>query len=331
MFEFADGSDMHQIALLLLPEFALGEVGLLIDAVDEINQTSARLCYQLTLLSLDGAAVASREGRAVKVDASLANSLDGDFSLVAVMTTAEPKSLRQRDAVLPALNRLGRKSVLAGVHAGAFWLAAAGMLNGYRATVHWSMLERFSQQYPGVISSNQLFEVDRDRVTCGGGLAIVDLLFHFVARQHGNDLNAVVAENLLIDHIRRRDERQRIPLRNRLGANQPILVQAVMLMEANLEEPLTAEELAAHVGVSRRHLERLFKQYLDKVPSQYYMEIRLHRARQMLRQSSISILQVALSCGFSTGQHFSNTYRYHFDVTPREDRQNAVHKIDGLR
>lgn len=326
MFEYADKGDAHQLALLLLPGFALSEVALLVDAIDEVNRVSGQALYTLTLLSMDGAPVASRQGRQMAVDAAL--SVDASFSLVIVSAAVEPKGLSQQDPVVAALARLGRKGAVGGFHAGAFWLAAAGLLNGCRATVHWSMLEHFSERYPAVITSSNLFEVDKERVTCGGGTGIIDLFFHFVARQHGNDLTAVVAENLLIDRIRGREDRQRIPLRNRLGANQPKLVQAVMLMEANLEEPLTTDELAGHVCVSRRQLERLFKQHLDKVPSQYYLEIRLNRARQMLRQSSKSIIQIGLSCGFSSGPHFSSAYRNHFNMTPREDRQSAVRKIE---
>src|SRR3546814_5864399 len=115
-------------------------------------------------------------------------------------------------------------------------------------------------------------------------------------------------------------ERQLIPLQNRLGASHPKLTQAVLLMEANIEEPLTTDEIAQHVCVSRRQLERIFKQYLNRVPSQYYLELRLNKARQMLMQTSKSIIQIGLSCGFSSGPHFSSAYRNFFGATPRADR-----------
>lgn len=326
MFEYVDKGNAHELAVLLLPGFSLSEVALLVDAVEEVNRVSGHTLYKLTLLSVDGAPVASRQGRSMAVDGAL--SPESSFGLLVVSVAIEPKVLTPHDPVVATLARIGRKSPVGGFNAGAFWLAAAGLLNGCRATVHWSMLEQFSERYPAVIASSNLFEIDKDRVTCGGGCAAIDLFLYFVARQHGNDLTAVVAENLLIDRIRGREDRQRIPLRNRIGANQPKLVQAVMLMEANLEEPLTTDELASHVCVSRRQLERLFKQHLDKVPSQYYLEIRLNRARQMLRQSSKSIIQIGLSCGFSSGPHFSSAYRNHFNMTPREDRQSAVRKIE---
>ena len=109
-------------------------------------------------------------------------------------------------------------------------------------------------------------------------------------------------------------------MQNRLGSSHPKLTQAVLLMEANIEEPLTTDEIAQHVCVSRRQLERIFKQYLNRVPSQYYLELRLNKARQLLMQTSKSIIQIGLSCGFSSGPHFSSAYRNFFGATPREDR-----------
>lgn len=153
-----------------------------------------------------------------------------------------------------------------------------------------------------------------------GGMAVLDLLLALLSRDHGAELAGAVSEELVVERIREGNERQRIPLKNRLGSSHPKLTQAVLLMEANIEEPLTTDEIAQHVCVSRRQLERIFKQYLNRVPSQYYLELRLNRARQMLMQTSKSIIQIGLSCGFSSGPHFSSAYRNFFGVTPREDR-----------
>ena len=141
-----------------------------------------------------------------------------------------------------------------------------------------------------------------------------------LAEEQDQDLAALVAEDLIVERLRDGSEKQRVPLRNRLGSTHPKLTQAVILMESNIEEPLTTDEIARHVCVSRRQLERIFKQYLNSVPSQYYLELRLNRARQMLLQTSKSIIQIGLSCGFSSGPHFSSAYRNCFGITPREDR-----------
>ena len=221
-------------------------------------------------------------------------------------------------AVLKQLSRSGVS--IGALSAGIYPLAQLGLLDGYRAAVHWRWHDDFTERYPKVIATNHLFEWDRDRLSACGGMAVLDLLLAVLSRDHGAELAGAVSEELVVERIREGSERQRIPLKNRLGSSHPKLTQAVLLMEANIEEPLTTDEIAQHVCVSRRQLERIFKQYLTRVPSQYYLELRLNRARQMLMQTSKSIIQIGLSCGFSSGPHFSSAYRNFFGVTPREDR-----------
>ncbi|MGI0859619.1 transcriptional regulator ArgR [Pseudomonas aeruginosa] len=220
-----------------------------------------------------------------------------------------------------ALKQLARSGAAIGaLSAGIYPLAQLGLLDGYRAAVHWRWHDDFTERFPKVIATNHLFEWDRDRMTACGGMAVLDLLLALLSRDHGAELAGAVSEELVVERIREGNERQRIPLKNRLGSSHPKLTQAVLLMEANIEEPLITDEIAQHVCVSRRQLERIFKQYLNRVPSQYYLELRLNRARQMLMQTSKSIIQIGLSCGFSSGPHFSSAYRNFFGVTPREDR-----------
>lgn len=210
--------------------------------------------------------------------------------------------------------------VIGGLSAGVYPLAQLGLLDGYRAAVHWRWQDDFAERFPKVIATSHLFDWDRDRLTACGGLAVLDLLLAVLARDHGAELAGAVSEELVVERIREGGERQRVPLQNRLGSSHPKLTQAVLLMEANIEEPLTTDEIAQHVCVSRRQLERIFKQYLNRVPSQYYLELRLNKARQLLMQTSKSIIQIGLSCGFSSGPHFSSAYRNFFGATPRDDR-----------
>ena len=220
-----------------------------------------------------------------------------------------------------ALRQLARQGcTLVGLSAGVYPLAMLGLLDGYRSAVHWRWQDDFTERFPKAIVTSHLFEWDRDRLSACGGLAVLDLLLAMLGRDHGAELAGAVSEELVVERIREGSERQRVPLQNRIGASHPKLTQAVMLMEANIEEPLTTDEIAQHVCVSRRQLERIFKQYLNRVPSQYYLELRLNKARQLLMQTSKSIIQIGLSCGFSSGPHFSSAYRNFFGTTPREDR-----------
>ena len=220
-----------------------------------------------------------------------------------------------------ALKQLLRSGcVIGGISAGVYPLAYLGLLDGYRAAVHWRWHDDFTERFPKVITTSHLFDWDRERLTSSGGLAVLDMLLALLAHEQGAELAGAVSEELVVERIREGSERQRIPLQNRIGSSHPKLTQAVLLMEANIEEPLTTDEIARHVCVSRRQLERIFKQYLGRVPSQYYLELRLNKARQLLLQTSKSIIQIGLSCGFSSGPHFSSAYRNFFGATPREDR-----------
>ncbi len=176
---------------------------------------------------------------------------------------------------------------------------------GYRCTIHWEDIETLKDHFPGIIISNQLFELDRDRYTCSGGVASMDMTLQSIAREPGGrEIAAHAAELLLCDRARGAQEQQRVPLRQKLGTSQPKLSQVVAIMEANLEEPVSLEDLARLNEVSVRQLERLFHKHLQRTPSQYYLELRLARARSLLLRSESQVRDIALACGFVSAAHF---------------------------
>jgi len=211
-----------------------------------------------------------------------------------------------------------------GVGAGVLWLAEAGALNGVRAALPWSLYPDVDMRANEALLSPHLYEIDGACLTCCGGAASIDFSLTLVDLLFGATAQAQVKEILCVDRVRGPDERQRVALQARFGVLQPKLTEAVTLMEANIEEPLSTDEIAQLAGVSRRQLERLFKQYLGSLPSRYYLELRLQRARQLLRDTNHSIVQVGLMCGFSSGSHFSTAFGALFGNTPREERQRKL-------
>lgn len=211
-----------------------------------------------------------------------------------------------------------------GVGAGVLWLADAGALDGVRAALPWALYADADSVADRAIFTPHLFEVDDNCLTCCGGAASIDFALNLVEAIYGANVQAQVKETLCIDRVRGKEERQRVALQARFGALQPKLSEAVTLMEANIEEPLSTDDIAALVGLSRRQLERLFKQYLGSLPSRYYLELRLQRARQLLLDTHYSIVQVGLMCGFSSGSHFSTAFGALFGNTPREERQRKL-------
>ncbi|MDI4638608.1 MULTISPECIES: GlxA family transcriptional regulator [Halomonadaceae] len=309
----------RQVGVLLLPGFSLLAQACALEPLAVASQLAGRRLYTPMAFGLDARAVTSA------AELSLSPPLvpgDDDRSLDLLLVCA-PSPLA---AALPAsladwLKRLaGRGVVLGGIAGGAEVLAWAGVLDGYRATLPWQRVDAVGQEHPAINLSPQLFEIDRDRLTCGGGTSAMDMVMTLIGMHHGQRLAEKVSEHFVCERIRMADEPQHVPLRSRLGHAPQSLIDAVALMEANIEEPLTTHELGEHLGISRRQLERLFKKYLQAVPSRYYLDLRLQEARKLLRDSDRAVGDIALQTGFSSGAHFSTAYRNHFGMTPREER-----------
>jgi transcriptional regulator GlxA family with amidase domain len=211
-----------------------------------------------------------------------------------------------------------------GVGAGVLWLAEAGAFTGVRTALPWSLYPDADAIADQALLSPHLYEIDGARLSCCGGGASIDFALTLVDILFGATVQAQVKEILCVDRVRGQEERQRVALQARFGVLQPKLTEAVTLMEANIEEPLSTDDIAQLAGISRRQLERLFKQYLGSLPSRYYLELRLKRARQLLRDTNHSIVQVGLMCGFSSGSHFSTAFGALFGNTPREERQRKL-------
>ncbi|MDN0073845.1 GlxA family transcriptional regulator [Crenobacter sp. SG2303] len=303
---------------LLLPHASMSDLAIATDVLTRANQQAEKKLYEILTLSLGGEPVTLSNGFKCPVDLPLSYTPKLDLLFVLADDIHNDVNLDEFARGINALNL--DKMPLAGLGCGSYWLAKAGFLNGHRATIHWQEISRLNDEFQDVIVSSNLFEIDRQRLTCAGGAATFDFLLSLIDSSQGHEFSARLSELFSMERLRPGNERQRIPLATRIGGSQPKLTEAVSLMEANIEEPLSTDDIAYYVGVSRRQLERLFKQYLNTVPSKYYLELRLGRARQLLQQTSKSIVQIGLACGFSSGPHFSSTYRNHFGITPREER-----------
>lgn len=309
----------RQVGFLLLPGFSLLAQACAMEPLHVANLLAERRLYVPRTFGIDGRAVKSAAELALTPE-SVAGS-DVQHLDMLMVCGVSPSPASESPDLHGWLQRLASRGVmLGGIAGGTQVLARAGVLEGYRVTLHVAGADAFTRDFPGVHVSHQLFEIDRDRLTCGGGTAAMDMMMTLIAQQHGARLAERVSEHFVCERIRMADEPQHVPLRARLSHAPQSLVDAVTLMESNIEEPLTTHELAEHLGISRRQLERLFKKYLQAVPSRYYLELRLQKARQLLRDSEQAVGDIALSTGFSSGAHFSTAYRNHFGISPRDER-----------
>ncbi|WP_416138052.1 GlxA family transcriptional regulator [Halomonas sp. HK25] len=308
-------SSSRRVGVLVLPGFSLLAEASATEPLAVAGRLAAAPLYQLILLGQAAQPVASAAGQRLLAERALAQAPDDlDMLLVcAPGAQAANEALRRRLVELATPERL-----IAGIGGGAELLARAGLLDGYRAAMPWSRLEEVRRAHPRIRLSRQPFEIDRERLTCGGGTAALDMMMTLVGRQHGSTLAERVSAYFVLERMRLGEQPQ--PPGSPSGGAPESLKEALALMEANIEEPLTTAELAEHLGISRRQLERLFKKHLQAVPSRYYLDLRLQRARRLLRESERPAGEVALMTGFSSAAHFSTAYRNHFGLTPREER-----------
>jgi AraC family transcriptional regulator, L-arginine-responsive activator len=316
-----------QVAIVALPPVSMSGVGPIVDALNLANEIDGRALYRVQVCSWDGRAVPLSGGAQWPADAAFGDAISCDWLIIVSERFQQFADYR---LFLASLSRVGQRTPLVtGIHHGVWWLAMAGQLSGYRVSVNWETYQQFSEQFERSIVTQQIFEIDRDRATCAGGQATVDFMLAMIGREHGPELADRIADTLGVGVLRAGEERQRIPFVTAPGERHPRLNDALLLMEANIEDPLTTDEIAGLVGVSRRQLERLFRQYLGSMPSKYYLGLRLSKARTQLQRTSKSVVQISLACGFSSAAHFSNAYRERFGVTPREDRRNWIDKQTG--
>ncbi|MEO1193037.1 MAG: GlxA family transcriptional regulator [Pseudomonadota bacterium] len=289
-----------------------------VEALRLANRASGKELYAWRLLSIDGGPVTASNGMQIAADSGLDEAKDLDAIIVC---GGSDQSLAGDRRLLAWLRLQGRRgSDLGSLCTGSLVLAKAGLLDGYRCTIHWENVAGFVEAYPHIDVTTELFEIDRTRFTCAGGTAVIDLMLNLIGRQHGHELAAKVADQFMHERIRDSHDHQRMSLPARLGVRHPKLLAIIALMENNLEEPLSRNTLAEHANLSARQLERLFRKYLNRSPARYYLELRLDRARLLLLQTDMSVIDVALACGFVSASHFSKCYRDFFGHTPRRER-----------
>ncbi len=316
-----------QVAIVALPPVSMSGVGPIVDALNLANEIDGRALYRWQVVSWNGRTVPLSGGAQWPADATFDDTLACDWLIV---VTERFQPFAEHRAFLAGLARVGQRTPLVmGIHHGIWWLAMAGQLQGYRVAANWETYQQFAEQFEQTIVTQHIYEIDRDRATCAGGQATLDFMLAMIGRDHGPELAERIADVLGASTLKSGDERQRIPFVTAPGERHPRLNDALKLMEANIEDPLTTDDIAALVGISRRQLERLFKQYLGAVPSKYYLGLRLSKARSQLQRTSKSVVQISLACGFSSAAHFSNAYRERFGVTPREDRRNWIERQHG--
>ncbi|PHP67804.1 AraC family transcriptional regulator [Zhengella mangrovi] len=289
------------------------------------NRILGEEAYTWRLSSIDGHPVAASNRVECAVQTSLEQERrlmtgEGRPSMIFVCSGLNVETHVTKPVNAWLREEFNRNVTIGGMCTGAHILASAGLLSGRRAAIHWENLPGFSEAFPKVDVHADLFEVDGNICTCAGGTASLDMMLDLIRQDFSEGLVNSVCEQLLTDRVRASTDRQRLPLRARLGVQNAKVLSIIELMEAHLSEPLSLVEIADHAGLSRRQIERLFRLEMGRSPARYYLEIRLDRARHLLLQSNMPVVEVAVACGFVSASHFSKCYREVHGRSPQQER-----------
>ncbi len=306
-------------AFLLFPGFSTLCLANAVEPLRAANTLADAHLYRRFLLSVDGSAVASSSGIEISVDGKL-----GDLGRCDALFLVS--SYGYTDAASPAFNaRLHRAArqarILGGLDTGAWLLAKAGLLNGYRATIHWQEMSRMEEEFPDVYCSMERYVIDRDRITAGGATTVLDLMLRLIRERNGDALALDVMRLFLYDAEHSAAAPQRGPIDAPFATRAPVVAKAVVIMENALEEPLAIPQIAAAVGCSQRHLERQFVAALGVAPHRYYRSLRLAAAKRLLQETAFPLAEIAVRLGFSSPSVFSRAFFRQFGTAPRDARR----------
>ncbi len=319
------GGNKRSFVFYLVPEFSMIAFSMAIEPLRLANRMLGMEYYSWRLASADGGPVSASNGVRISADCSLSEErtkLSGRDrpDMVIVCSGVNVEKFENKTVLAWLREEHNRGVAIGGLCTGAHILALAGLLSGRRCAIHWENIPGFAERFPKAEAFADLFEIDGNIHTCAGGTAALDMMLQLIGEDHDESLVNRICEMALTDRVRNSRDRQRLPMRARLGVQNSKVLSIIELMEANLAEPLSLIEIADRVDLSRRQIERLFRQEMGRSPARYYLEIRLDRARHLLLQSAMPVVEVAVACGFVSASHFSKCYRELYNRSPQQER-----------
>ncbi|MGB7204325.1 MAG: GlxA family transcriptional regulator [Anderseniella sp.] len=305
-------------AFLLIDGFALMSFASSVEPLRAANNIAGREIYKIICVSVDGKAATSSVGSQMPCQAKVGDAIEADTLLVC--NGGRPWSFTDKKT-FAWIRLLSRKGVrIGGVSGGPYVLARAGIMEGRHMTIHWEHAPALSEEFPDLLLTRSRYIIDRDRLTCAGGIAALDMMHAIIAEEHGKAFATEVSDWFLHRDVALATSPQRASLTQRYGIHRQDIIYALELMESNIATPLERKTIAKRVGLSTRQLDRLFGSLLGASFADHYRLLRLERARNLLMQSALPITEVALACGFANASHFSRAYSAAFKIPPRRDR-----------
>ncbi len=323
--DVAHSGKPRRFVFVLLDNFTMLCFAAAIESLRIANRISGKELYGWTIIGESGDVATCSNGCTFQLEDTFIELERDDTVMLCGGVNIQAATNKK---VLNWIRREARRGVtMAGLCTAGFTMAKAGLLDGKKATIHWENQDSFVEEFEDVELTKSVFVVDGNRITTAGGTASIDMMLKIIADDHGEELANAVADQLIYSAIRTDQDTQRLSIPTRIGVRHPKLSRVIQMMEQNLEEPISPALLAQEVSMSTRQLERLFRRYLSRSPKRYYMELRLQKARNLLMQTDMTVINVALACGFASPSHFSKCYRSHYKTTPYRERGSQASRL----
>ncbi|MCJ8287212.1 GlxA family transcriptional regulator [Halomonas sp.] len=322
MTSLYDRNQTFSVGFVLFPNFAMLSFSSVIEPLRIANRLSGKTLYHWELISLDDRVVEASNGIPFMPTMSMVQWQQLDALILVAGIGTNLIADQQLFKWLREVSRSGR--ILGSTSTGSTLLAKAGVLHHKRCTIHWEDQASLQEEYPDLVVTNELFEVEGNILTCSGGTAGLDMMLWLIERQQVGMLAKHIADQCIHPNIRPAHDSQRMSIEERLGVHNPALSAALEIMHSHMEDTINCDSIASMVGISHRHLQRLFKDNFGINPASYYLKLRLDHGDNLLRKTSMDVLTIATATGFSSSSHFSKCYRKQFGISPRDRRKTKA-------
>jgi len=318
---FTQSDEPLDVTLLLFSGFSLLSFAATLDPMRGANRVLGRCVFRWKLVSMDGAQAVASCGLPIPIDSAFDPSGRQDMLIVIaafdVAKHATPK-------ILGALRAGAKRSaIVGGIESGSWLLGFAGLLDGRRATTHWEDLEDFAARFPNVDVRPDRWVVDRTIFTTGGATPALDCMLAMIRARTGYSAALDVASLYIYEEVRSGTDVQPIVSLGRIRNHEPRVAEAIRIMETHIDQPLTISAIARRIGISSRGLEALFLRVVETSPGAYYIALRLHAARRLVRDTKLPVAEIAVRTGFSAIASLSRAFRRHFGMSPSQARREA--------
>jgi transcriptional regulator GlxA family with amidase domain len=310
----------RRFAILVFPGFPMMAFSAVVEPLRAANAITSKKLYDWVVVGPEDEPVVASNGIAIQPHFSAANAPRADFIVVCSGGDADRLSAPRPLSWIRKNLRLGGN--IGSVADGAFYLARAGLLDGYACTLHWQSQPAFTEAFPHIELVRRVFIVDRTRFTSAGGVGALDMMLDLIRSHHGEALSRQVAEWFVHDRIRATADRERLQLRLRTGIRDDLVLSAVDLMEKDEEKNESVSAIAKRLGVSIGRLARAFKDELGTAPADYHRQMRMERARDLLAHSKMPVREIGLACGYASFSSFVRAFRLAYGQTPNRTRRS---------